>query len=48
MLSDKQMEKLVELFDALGEKRQNTLLDALHIKYFERTGQFADFEEDDE
>lgn len=47
MLSDEQLEKLAELFDALSEKHQDALLDQLHIKYFESTGKFADFEEEE-
>lgn len=46
MLSDKQLEKLVQLFEQLSEKQQEEIVDVIQLKHLLETGKFIDEEED--
>lgn len=47
MLSDEQMERLIELFIMSSEKQQEEILDAICLHYLTQTGKFIDEEEDE-
>lgn len=47
MLSDEQMERLIELFIMSSEKQQEEILDAICLHYLTQTSKFLDEDEDE-